>query len=462
MLKTYWIFLFLQFSSILFSQQCWKSIDADNSCAFAIKSDGTLWGWGEPTHLGLDSFNISSCQLVPKQIGRSNNWRIISFGKVRSLAIKTDGSLWSWGEYINGPNTYVPVPTRIGTANNWQSVAAGTLHSVAIKTDGTLWVWGQNDARLGLGNDSGPFVLNPTQIGSANNWKSISVRGCSNMAIKTDGTLWAWGCENDYGQLGDGTYFTRNIPTQVGTATNWQTVEPSLYHTLGVKTDGTLWAWGTYLSLGIYDGTYASKNSPTQVGTANNWQSISANSSHSVAIKKDGTLWAWGYNTYGQLGNNTNIDKYVPTQIGVANNWLSAKAGDNYTIALKNDGTLSTWGSNDLCQLGDSTKSNKNVPVLLKGCPISMTTGIVQTEFLNFKMVLYPNPFSDNFILSVDTLNFINAKITVFNTVGQIVKQINMTKTSEFIDVSEQPNGLYFLQLKLKNNILVTQKVQKL
>ena len=138
--------------------------------------------------------------------------------------------------------------------------------------------------------------------------------------MKTDGTLWAWGYNND-GELGLGNNTNTNVPTQVGEGTSWASVATGALHTLAVKTDGTLWAWGYNYSgqLGLgNNGRGTDKNVPTQVGEGTDWASVAAGASHTLAVNTDGTLWAWGYNNEGELGlgnNGLGTDKNVPTQV---------------------------------------------------------------------------------------------------------------------------------------------------
>ncbi len=145
-------------------------------------------------------------------------------------------------------------------------------------------------------------------------WASVSAGTFHTLATKTDGTLWAWG-DNSYGQLGDGTNLYKNVPIQIGIATNWASVSVGSSNTLATKADGTLWAWGhnSYGQLG--DGTTVNKNAPTQIGAVTTWASVSARTVQTLATKTDGTLWAWGYNFYGQLGDGTTVSKSVPVNI---------------------------------------------------------------------------------------------------------------------------------------------------
>jgi hypothetical protein len=140
-------------------------------------------------------------------------------------------------------------------------------------------------------------------------------------------------------------------------------------HTIGLKNDGTLWAWGWNLYGQLGDGTTTDRYTPVQIGTDTNWTAIAAGSGHTIGLKNDGTLWAWGYNYYGQLGDGTTTDRYTPVQVGTDTNWTAIAAGDNHTIGLKSDGTLWAWGYNNYGQLGDGTTVDKSSPVQVVGIP---------------------------------------------------------------------------------------------
>ncbi|MGF2412570.1 T9SS type A sorting domain-containing protein [Ferruginibacter sp.] len=247
------------------------------------------------------------------------------------------------------------------TAQCWQTISAGTLHTLAIKNDGSLWAWGDNTyGQLGDGTGVGKNI--PVRVGTANNWSKVDAGYYHSMAIKTDGTLWAWGL-NSNGQLGDGTDVDKNEPVQIGTATNWNQVSAAFDFTIALKNDGTLWAWGSNFYGQLGDGTTIDKNIPTQAGTATNWAKIAAGFRHSIATKTDGTIWAWGINPSGQVGDGTNIAKISPTQIGTATDWNLISAGVEHSIAVKTNGTIWAWGSNFYGQLGNGTNTDTNVPI---------------------------------------------------------------------------------------------------
>jgi len=298
------------------------------------------------------------------------DWQQVSAGNSHTSAVKTDGTLWAWGNNSYGQlglgnTTSQTSPVQVGTGTNWQQVSAGTYHTMAVTTDGTLWAWGYNsNGQLGLGDTT--QRTSPTQVGTGTNWASVSASvyhsgggGYHTLAVKTDGTLWAWG-NNSYGQLGLGDTTQRTSPTQVGTGTNWASVSAGGFHALAVKTDGTLWAWGNngYGRLG--DGTTTQRTSPVQIGTDTTWQSVSAGSSHTMAVKTGGTLWAWGYNGLGQLGLGDTTQRTSPVQVGTDTDWQQVSSGGGHNMAVKAGVVLGT-GRNDAFQLGITYNLNRLV-----------------------------------------------------------------------------------------------------
>ena len=326
------------------------------------------FGYNSSGQLGHNDLVYKSS---PTQVGTAINWSLINFGSYGGMisAIKSDGTLWSWGINNNGvlglnDTAKRSSPTQVGATTNW-SAASGTM---AIKADGTLWSWGSNDSGQSGHNDT-VLRSSPTQVGSATNWSKISEGTNTKLAIKTDGTLWSWGY-NFYGQLGlgnQGSGTSRSSPTQVGGGTNWSQISTASIQGAGIKTDGTLWAWGAgdFGQLGT-NSTQAWPNNittPNQVGNLTNWSMVSVGQYCMIAVKNDGTLWAWGSNSNGRLGDGTFTHRSSPVQIGSSTNWAQAKIRYQHAAAIKTDGTLWTWGNNDQGQLGRTGSSNSPAQV---------------------------------------------------------------------------------------------------
>jgi alpha-tubulin suppressor-like RCC1 family protein len=327
----------------------WLQIAGGYSFALAIKKDGTLWSWGRNNtgQLGLgNTTNYSS----PKQIGALTTWAYVGTASngtnMAGFAIKTDGTLWSWGSNANGRlglnNTYsYSSPKQVGALTNWLKITSGSYSNfaIAIKTDGTMWSWGSNSSgQLGINNSYNQS--SPVQIGALTTWANVSIGFSFAMAIKTDGTLWTWG-SNSQGQQGIGNTVQRSSPVQVGALTSWSKISCGFQSDgafcQAVRTDGTLWSWGWNRvgQLGLnFTNYYATISSPNQVGSLTNWSNVSCGNGHTVALKTDGTLWAWGLNTSGQLGQNNTTNRSSPIQIGALTTWYTPSATFNSSLAL--------------------------------------------------------------------------------------------------------------------------------
>ena len=226
---------------------------------------------------------------------------------------------------------------QIGSDNNWVSIAVGFEHYLALKSDSTLWAWGDNHVGQ-LGDGTIVEKTSPVQIGMDNKWISIVAGAAHSLGLKSDGTLWAWGNNCD-GQVGCGVTSYRTSPVKIGKG-KWLSIAAGSSHTLGLKSNGTLWAWGNNYHGQVGYGTLRkNQTSPVQIGTDNKWMHVSAGSicDHSFGIKSDSTLWSWGDVYYSSI--------LGPVQIGTNSKWISVVGGGSYSksLGIKSDGTLWIW-----------------------------------------------------------------------------------------------------------------------
>ena len=318
-----------------------------------IKTDGTYWSWGANSFGQLGDNTIVHRSSPVQTVSFGSTWMKSSSAGSHVAAIKTDGTLWLWGNNDSGQlgdNTIThrssPVQT-ITYGNNWLQVSCGYNHTIATKTDGTLWTWGKNSYGQ-LGDNTTTSKSSPIQtITRGTNWFSISTSFYSNFAIKTDGTLWCWGLNGSPapGILGDNSTINRSSPIQTVTGgTNWKNVGSFAYHVAAIKTDCTLWTWGRN-SLGqLGDNSTTHRSSPVQtISGGNNWKTATgsgqapsgSNDGHTVAIKTDGSLWVWGCNAQGQLGDNTTTNRSSPVQtILGGTTWKQVSASQSVTLAV--------------------------------------------------------------------------------------------------------------------------------
>ena len=296
------------------------------------------WGGNDSGQLGDGT---TTGKTVPTLI-KATGWLDIATGGMHTAAVKRDsttgGTLWTWGRNDKGQlgvidTTVRYAPTQITTCTTngtttavcgttWSRVAAGALHTVAMQQSGAVYSWGANTrGQMGIGTITAGFT-SPWLVSGTKKFKSIAAGGDHTLGILDDYTLWVWGA-NYFGQLGDGTIDDKSAPVQViggeGLSNDWRMVSaggghndagsdmPSNGgHSLGVKTDGTLWAWGSNAYGQLGTGRTEDAIVPTKIGPAGViFTSVSAGKLHSFAMDDVGKLWAWGYNLNGQLGNGT-------------------------------------------------------------------------------------------------------------------------------------------------------------
>jgi len=334
-------------------------------------SEGGLWVWGrgDAGILGNNTRGVGQSSPV-QTISGGTNWKQVSTDGTGSVpiaaGIKSDGTLWMWGcgtagrlgINIASASRSSPVQTVSG-GTNWKVVTVSQFNTAAIKTDGTLWLWGCGTAGA-LGTNSIVNQSSPVQtISAGTNWKQVSL-GSHIAAIKTDGTLWLWGC-NNCGQLGNNAITDRSSPIQtVSGGTNWKEISASGQATASIKTDGSLWVWGWENGGNLGTNTPARAiSSPVQTAAGgNNWKQVSITTNAGGAIKTDGTLWLWGQS---QFDGNTVLGVSSPIQQwSGGTNWKQVSLQGADLIAIKTDGTLWTV-KGDLA--GDNTITSRSSPV---------------------------------------------------------------------------------------------------
>jgi len=334
------------------------------------------WGGNEHGQVG-DGFGGVYGQPTPNrsspvQVGALTDWVEASSGQYFSVAIRSTGTMWSWGQNSNGklglnldPSDKRSSPVQIGALSVWSKVSAQRAGAcAAVRTTGTLWVWGSGSSgKLGLNDTSN--LSSPVQVGALTNWKQPAMGGDQCLSIKTDGTLWAWG-DNSRGQLGINSTYARSSPVQVGALTNWAQVSSGAQCAAAVKTDGTLWSWGAnqHGQLGIntadvYGATGADRSSPVQIGALTTWKQVSMSGDFCVAVRTNGTIWAWGRNNSGQLADGAGYSRSSPTQIGSLTDWAYVAAGSTHCMAIKTNRTLWAWGQDS--SVGKLGQNNVNI-----------------------------------------------------------------------------------------------------
>jgi alpha-tubulin suppressor-like RCC1 family protein len=351
------------------SENDWASVSVGDSSLMAVKTNGTLW---RLTHMrgghSLDDDgdladgpappSAATAVPSPQQLGTDADWLQVSTARSHTLSVRRDGSLWGWGlnmdgELGDGTREERKAPVRIGK-ERWRTVVTGALRTAGIRADGTLWVWGWR-ARGGDGGGDGDVVTSPLQLGSDTNWAQLSFSGGHLLAIKTDGSLWSYG-SNDHGELGLGKVERSKgyALARVGSESDWITASAGDDFSVAIRRDGSLWTWGISYQGQLGDGSHADRLAPVRVAKDIVWRTVEAGAAHVTAEAADGTTWTWGENRQGQLGDGHPLVVLDPVQVQPGRTWRFVAGDEAETIALRDDGSMWTWG---LSADGEAVKS---------------------------------------------------------------------------------------------------------
>lgn len=227
--------------------------------------------------------------------------------------------------------------------------------------NGKLWMWGSN-LYGAIGTNSNKNSNNPTQTTYyTTDWYKLSAGFGHSIMVKSNGSLWAWGI-NLHGEVGNNNSISTSTPVQIGTDTNWIIGSAGIFNSAALKSDGSLWAWGSNEFGQIGNLGTQNISSPIQI-SGYTWKYVTANGGACFALKQDGTAWVWGRNNDGQLGLNDKNHRSSPTQLGITSDWILITSGAWHKAGIKQDGSLWLWGGNFGAQMGDGTTTNRSSPV---------------------------------------------------------------------------------------------------
>jgi alpha-tubulin suppressor-like RCC1 family protein len=351
----------------------------DDRTGQASTLDGTLI-------IGSGSLTVDGLIIASSPVRVTSVWG----GARHCIVLKNDGTVWDWGmnwlgklgdntisvfsvpaTYSGGSNDrFTPVevhgPDNVGYLNSITAIMGGESHNFAVKSDGSVWAWGGNAmGQLGDGINSDSYT--PVQVSGLISVQAMGGRGYHSLVVKSDNTVWAWGY-NSSGQLGNGTATSSNVPVQASGLSGVSAVSGGGFHSLALKSSGDVWAWGSNGHGELGDGTNINRDKPVLIQGISGVKQISGGWFHTVALTADGTVWTWGDNSRWQLGDGTIPNRNSPYQISGLSDIVAVSGGDCHTAALKSDGTVWTWGCNDKSELGNGTTgTDSHVPVQVSG-----------------------------------------------------------------------------------------------
>jgi alpha-tubulin suppressor-like RCC1 family protein len=347
------------------SAETLPQIAAGQAGSYLVKRDGTLWAWGDYNageKAGTPEAEKGNTHAVPAAVAGLSGVAAISAGSGHSIALKSDGTVWTWGYNGEGQlgtraaaDSRFPTPAQVGSLSDIKAVVAGDRYCLALKRDGTVWAWG-NNWHGQLGDGSKNHSSSASQVTALSDVTAIAAGMAHSFALKKDGTVWAWGY-NDDGELGDGKQKDRLAPFQIPGLSGVTAIAAGSHHSVALKNDGTVWVWGGQ------DKANRS-TTPRRLPGLSQIVAISAGGWYSLALKDDGTVWAWGSIANGDEDDKT-MNEVIkkPVQIKGLTNVVSIAAGLWHSLAIKKDGTVWAWGRNYFGALGDGTETSRRSPV---------------------------------------------------------------------------------------------------
>ena len=340
-----------------------------------VKFDINAYAWGVNNNGQLGDNTAVAKSSPVSVLGGFADWVQITNMGFGSVGIRANGTAWAWGYNGSGnlgDNTLVtkssPVSV-VGGFTDWIQVSAGNAHALGLRANGTAWAWGNGTGGM-LGDNTAVAKSSPVSVvGGYTDWVQVSGGGLHSLGLRANGTAWAWGT-GSFGRLGDDTAVAKSSPVSVvGGFTDWVQLSAFSAHSLGVRANGTAWAWGLNTNGRLGDNTIVSRSSPVSVvGGFTDWIQVSTAAYHSLGLRANGTAWAWGYGSTGQLGDNTTVSKSSPVSVvGGFTDWVQLSGGKYHSLGLRTNGTAWAWGTNISGRLGDNTTVAKSSPVSIVG-----------------------------------------------------------------------------------------------
>ena len=344
-------------------------VSAGSGHSLAMRVDGTVWAWGRNTY-GQVGDGTTTHRLHAVPVGTNTFGQQIvnvSAGRFHSLALKADGTAYSWGYNAQGQlgritaTVFEVSPAAIGLADV-VTFSGGGQFSLAVKGDGSIWAWGHNgNGQLGIPALGSTITQKPQQVPGLDGITTVAAGRAHALAAAIP-TIWTWGAQpSSPGTLGGGTWHGRATPGQLIGPTWPSAVAAGGFFNLALAPDSTVWSWGVNEKGqlgdggGMFDGW---PRSPTAVRVTTHPGSalaqvtaIAAGNAHALALGT-GRVWGWGWNNFGQVGDGSTVDRTRAVAVGSLNGVTTIAAGGEFSLARRQDGTLWAWGSNGLGQLG--------------------------------------------------------------------------------------------------------------
>ena len=339
------------------------SISGAFTCA--LKTDGTVWCWGNNA-AGKLGDGTTTNRTRPVQVSGLTGVTSVEAGYDFTCALKSNGTVWCWGtngngQLGNGTTTNSSTPVQVTGLTNATQLATGPGHACVVKTDATVSCWGWNVHAM-LGDGTYTTRTTPVSVSGITTANQVRTGSWNTCVLLADQTITCWGDMKQFrGSGGTGSGSVRTSPTGISGVTLLSNSKGQ--HICSKLTDETVKCWGYNDHGQVGDNTQVDKNSPVVIPELAGVNAISTNNHTSCAIKADQTVLCWGWGGWNQLGNGSNLSKYVPTAVPNVTGAMQISAGYTHTCVVLADTSIKCWGKNDSGELGDGTTTSRSLAV---------------------------------------------------------------------------------------------------
>ncbi|OJT16309.1 hypothetical protein BO221_50780 [Archangium sp. Cb G35] len=329
------------------------SVASGSMHSLALRADGTLWGWGDNHFSQLGAGASPYVSTLPVQATILSGVKSVHATRQSSLVLRTDGTVWAWGDNStgvlgNGTTLSSATPVQVSGLTGVTELAAGWEYVLARKSDGTVWAWGNNYFGQ-LGDGTSINRTRPVRVGTLTGVTAIAAGKRHALVLKSDGTVWTWG-DNSMGCLGNGTTESSYVPIKVTAMSGVTSIAAGDTFSLAIRGTRELWGWG----VGPL-GDAISSHHPTPVRTylwSSGTFSVFTGPSHAGAIERtQGTLWTWGDFRSNCTSSTVNYGAIPAPLVGLSG-VSGMSIGERYAHVLLTDGTVWGWGDSGIYQKG--------------------------------------------------------------------------------------------------------------
>lgn len=405
------------------------AVSGGMSHSIALDKNGNVYTWGKNDQGQLGLGKGVAGKDTPTKVAGLSSITAVAAGYNFSLALRRNGTVVAWGNGVND------TPTEVSGVSGVIAIAAGQIDCLALTAEGTVYQWSMG--------------ASPAQVSGLVGIVAIAAGGNHDLALTRTGEVWSWG-DNYYGQLGNGTMISSQIPQEISGLKDIVDIAAGVSHSLAVDFSGNVYAWGSNDNCQLGMEGVSSYNRPKQVPIIEDAVQVAAGNGSSMALTLEGKVYTWGYGEYGQLGQGkSEIARATPEQISRMKSDAvdSIACGSYHNLYVKRNGELYVWGRNRDGQLGTGKTENSTTPAQVttqimtetaySSCVLDGASEWARDEIARlYPKGLLPPTMMGEYPSAVTRAELAHLLVTVYETTRSTV---SVPKRHPFQDVDDHP-----------------------